>query len=174
MSEAETKASRPTTVFLARWRGGINFLCDAIRELGWRQGGMRECAQCDLYMAGPQLGLTLERRADGKAVVKAVAPGSEGAELLEPGDVLTRANGAEEAVRTYEAAIAYLTAAPRPLALELARTSAREDHFVLGSVNFRLDEEFAKAEQILSRMTSGEVATSGLGPPPWVLAAAPQ
>ena len=64
MSEAETKASRPTTVFLARWRGGINFLCDAIRELGWRQGGMRECAQCDLYMAGPQLGLTLDRDDD--------------------------------------------------------------------------------------------------------------
>ena len=55
---------RQTIAYMARMRGGVNFLCDTLRALGWLQGGFRDCSSCDIYMAGPQVGLKLDTDED--------------------------------------------------------------------------------------------------------------
>ena len=67
-SKAPNTYRRPPIVYLAKMRGGINFLCDTIRALGWSQGGMRDCSQCDFYMVGPQIGLKLASDDDFRAL----------------------------------------------------------------------------------------------------------
>ena len=36
-------------------RGGVSLVCECVRYLTWRQGGMRDCTDCDFYFIGPQL-----------------------------------------------------------------------------------------------------------------------
>ena len=36
-------------------RGGVSLVCECVRHLTWRQGGMRDCSECDFYFIGPQL-----------------------------------------------------------------------------------------------------------------------
>ena len=56
--------NRTPTVYLARMRGGLNLLCECLRILEWRQGGMRDMSQCDFYFVGPQVATKLKEDDD--------------------------------------------------------------------------------------------------------------
>ncbi len=139
-----------------------------------------EMIELEWVCEAPALGLRLrksetpqflcaERDEVNAAIVEHLTPGSpaEASGVIAPGDVLVRVGGAPAG--PYDEAVAALASAPRPVTITVRRRVARaEGHSVLGSVNFRLEEEIAKAAHILRAM----LAAGAAAPPAWVLAQA--
>ena len=136
-----------------------------------------EMIELEWVCEAPALGLRLrksetpqflcaERDEVNAAIVEHLTPGSpaEASGVIAPGDVLVRVGGAPAG--PYDEAVAALASAPRPVTITVRRRVARaEGHSVLGSVNFRLEEEIAKAAHILRAMLGAGAAA----PPLWVL-----
>lgn len=113
--------------------------------------------------AAPTLGLVFND--DG--CVSSLQPGGEAERRgVRLNDSVTHINGAPVGDRSQSALHLAVASQPsRPLAVAFERRAARDYDAQLGSVNFRLDEESAKAESILTIMLDSPIA----GPHPHVI-----